>query len=226
MARGKLIVIDGVDASGKSTQAEIIAKRLLSRGVKAELISFPCYSEEWSAPVRMYLGGRFGDRPEDVGPYAASCFYAVDRYCSFKTDWGKKLEEGVTLVSARYTTSNAIHQGEKFPKKEQKAYFEWLYEFEFGKLGLPRPDLVVYLDMPPEKSEELLCKRYDGDERKKDIHEKDGGYLVRCHETANYAAKVLGWERVDCVKDGRVRSREDIADEIMKKIDGLKENEI
>ena len=217
--RGKLIVIDGVDASGKSTQAELVTKALLDRGENAELISFPCYSEEWSAPVRMYLGGLFGDRPEDVGPYAASSFYAVDRYCSFKTDWGKKLENGVTLVSARYTTSNAIHQGEKFKKEEREAYFKWLYDFEFVKLGLPEPDLVVYLDMPPEKSLELMKKRYGGDDAKKDIHEKDSAYLKNCHETACFAAKVLGWKTVNCVKDGAVRPVEDITAEILSKID-------
>ena len=147
MKKGRLIVIDGVDASGKSTQAELILKRLEAEGEKVKLISFPCYDEDYSAPIKMYLGGEFGNTPESVNAYAASAFYAVDRYCSYKKSWGKLLEEGYTLIAARYTTSNAIHQGEKFKKEERKAYFEWLYDFEFNKMALPKPDKVIFLNM-------------------------------------------------------------------------------
>ncbi|MBQ2945464.1 MAG: thymidylate kinase [Clostridia bacterium] len=219
MEKGRLIVIDGVDASGKSTQADIVVKTLLEEGKKARLISFPRYDAKYSAPVRMYLGGEFGSRPDDVNAYAASCFYAVDRYCSYKTEWKDLLEQGYTLIAARYTTSNAIHQGEKFKKEDQRAYFEWLYDFEFNKLGLPRPDSVIFLNMPPEKSLMLMTGRYNGDEGKKDIHEKDNGYLFKCYETACYAAEVLGWQVINCVdENGEVKKIEEITAEIFEKI--------
>ncbi len=217
MEKGRLIVIDGVDASGKSTQAETVVKILNEEGKKASLISFPCYDAEYSSPVRMYLGGAFGSDPNAVNAYAASCFYAVDRYCSYKTEWEKLLDEGYTLIAARYTTSNAIHQGEKFKKEDQKAYFEWLYDFEFNKLGLPKPDAVIFLDMPPEKSLMLMQSRYNGDENKKDIHEKDNSYLFKCHETACYAAKVLGWRVISCTDEkGEVKPIPEITSEIFK----------
>lgn len=215
MKKGRLIVIDGVDASGKSTQAELILKRLEAEGEKVKLISFPCYDEDYSAPIKMYLGGEFGNTPESVNAYAASAFYAVDRYCSYKKSWGRLLEEGYTLIAARYTTSNAIHQGEKFKKEERKAYFEWLYDFEFNKMALPKPDKVIFLNMPPEKSLELLMVRYKGEESKKDIHEKDNGYLFTCYETAVYAAEVLGWNTVNCTDaSNNIRSVSEINDEI------------
>lgn len=211
---GKLIVIDGVDSSGKQTQTERLVNRL-GGGVKK--LSFPNYEKEYCAPVKLYLSGAFGDRPDDVNPYAASTFYAVDRYCSFKEGWQKDYEGGKLLIADRYTTSNAIHQGSKFPEGEREAYFRWLYELEFDKMGLPRPDLVLFLDMPPEVSRKLMEQRANKitGGREKDIHEKNREYLDRCYDTATQAAAFYGWETVRCVDEqGRIKTPDAIEQEI------------
>ncbi len=209
--RGKLIVLEGLDGSGKSTQLELLKKRLSG---DVRYVKFPDYESDSSAPVRMYLAGKFGTDPSDVNAYAASAFYAVDRFASFKTDWGKAYLEGATIVCDRYTTSNAVHQASKLNSDERDSYLDWLYEFEFDKMGIPRPDAVIYLDMPIEVSQKLMSGRYEGDEGKKDIHERDTGYLEHCRGAALYAANRLGWIVVSCSRDGEVRTREDIANEI------------
>jgi dTMP kinase len=195
---GILIAVDGLDGSGKKTQCELLKKNLKKLGYRTKLISFPDYESNSSALIKMYLAGEFGKEPGDVNAYADSAFYAVDRFAGYKSKWGGFYKDGGIVISDRYTTSNAIHQGEKFKKEDQKAYFEWLYDFKFNKLGLPKPDTVIFLNMPPEKSLMLMSNRYNGDENKKDIHEKDNSYLFKCYETACYAAEVLGWRVISC----------------------------
>jgi len=211
---GKLIVIEGTDGSGKSTQFRLMAEHLQADQVAFRHIVFPRYQEESSALIRMYLGGQFGSNPSDVNAYAASAFYAVDRYASYKMDWGQWYEEGGLVISDRYTTSNAVHQTAKEPAEKQQDYLQWLYDFEYDKMGLPRPDLTIYLDVPTDFTEKMLRSREAATNTNADIHEKDMAYLATCRATGKAAAAYYGWTVIECVKDGAMRSMEDIHNEI------------
>ena len=211
---GKLIVIEGTDGSGKSTQFRRLQQRLEQENRQFKHLVFPRYSEPSSALIRMYLGGEFGGSPADVNAYAASAFYAVDRFASYKQDWGNWYEQGGLVLSDRYTTSNAVHQASKEHGEKQQEFLKWLYEFEYDKLGLPRPDLVIYLDVPTDFTEKLLRGREAATNTSADIYEKDMSYLATCRETGRAAAKFYNWTVIDCVRDGAMRSIEDIHDEI------------
>ncbi len=211
---GKLIVIEGTDGSGKSTQFQLLSEHLQRDKVAFKHLVFPRYAEPSSALIRMYLGGEFGDKPTDVNAYAASAFYAVDRYASYKMDWGKWYEEGGLVLSDRYTTSNAVHQASKEQGEDREKYLSWLYEFEYDKLGLPRPDLTIYLDVPTDYTEKMLRHREQDTHTQADIHEKDMQYLATCRQTGKAAAAYYGWKVISCVQDGVMRSREDIHTEI------------
>ena len=212
---GKLIVFEGTDGSGKSTQFRALCQRLDGMGKEYRKLVFPQYSEPSSALIRMYLGGEFGKNPADVNPYAASAFYAVDRYASLKKVWGRYYEEGGLVLTDRYTTSNAVHQAVKCARLDRPAFLRWLDDFEHDKMGLPRPDLVLYLDMPTDKAVELLRSREAATHTQADIHELDTGYLAACRESALQAAQVLGWKKISCLDaGGALRSIEDIHEEI------------
>ena len=217
---GKLIVIDGLDGSGKTTQSQRVAGVLRAEGTPVRLISFPDYEEESSALVRMYLNGEFSASPSGVNAYAASSFYAVDRYASFKKHWEKDYLSGHTILATRYVSSNAIHQMCKLPESQWDGYLQWLSDFEYGRLGLPRPDRIIFLNMSRAVADRLILSRYHGDEGKKDIHEKDRAYLASCQRTAAYAAQAEGWSVVDC-DDGEAPLP---LDAITKKILSLLEN--
>ncbi len=216
---GKLIIFEGLDGSGKGTQTALTAQKLAARGVDLRQITFPDYASESSALVKMYLAGAFGQKPDDVNAYAASSFYAVDRYASYKTGWGAFYRDGGLVLSDRYTTSNAVHQCSKLPPAQWDGFLNWLFDFEYHKIGIPAPDAVVYLAVDPEVSQRLLAARYHGDDSKKDIQEKDLDYLARSRAAAEYCAKALGWKRIDCTADGpqgkTMRTVEQINDEIL-----------
>ena len=212
---GKLIVFEGTDGSGKSTQFGELCRRLDSMGKEYQKLVFPQYDEPSSALIRMYLGGEFGNKPSDVNPYAASAFYAVDRYASLKKVWGAYYEEGGLILTDRYTTSNAVHQAVKCAPEDRPAFLRWLDDFEHDKMGLPRPDLVIYLDMPTQKAVELLRSREAATHTKADIHELDTGYLADCRACALQAAQVLGWKKISCLDaEGALRPIRDIHEEI------------
>ena len=192
---GKLIVIEGTDGSGKSTQFRLLSEHLEKDNVAFKHIVFPRYDQESSALIRMYLGGAFGDKPSDVNAYAASCFYGVDRFASYKMDWGNYYENGGVVLSDRYTTSNAVHQTSKEPEEKREEFLKWLYDFEYNKLALPQPDLIIT-------------------NTKADIHEKDMQYLATCRQVGRAAADFYGWTVISCVKDGAMRTIEDIHQEI------------
>lgn len=198
----RLIVLDGLDGSGKSTQLDRLNGYFAEKGIHYKQISFPDYEQPSSALVTMYLNGEFGGSADAVNAYAASSFYAVDRYASYQKFWRNAYEAGTLILAARYTTSNAIHQMGKLPKEEWDGYLAWLCEYEYEKLGLPRPDTVLFLDMPLDISQKLLSGRYGGDEQKKDIHERDLTYLKHCRESALYAAQKLGWQVITCGENG------------------------
>ncbi|MEE1197619.1 MAG: deoxynucleoside kinase [Acutalibacteraceae bacterium] len=218
---GKLIVIEGLDGSGKSTQLELLPKSLSELGIECRTVSFPNYDSDSSALVKMYLSGEFGSKPEDVNAFAASTFYAVDRFASYKTNWGEFYENGGTVIAGRYTTSNAVHQASKLDPKNWEEFLSWLYEFEYEKIGIPKPDMVIFLDMPTDVSQKLLSKRYSGDNDKKDIHERDVDYLEHCRKAALFTAEFSGWQIVSCAENGEPRTIEAIAEDIKNKVKTL-----
>ena len=211
---GKLIVIEGTDGSGKSTQFRLLTERLEKEGHAFKQLEFPQYNEPSSALIKMYLGGEFGSNPSDVNGYAASVFFSVDRYASYKKFWGQWYEDGGLVLSARYTTSNAVHQASKEPEDKQLDFLGWLYDFEYGKMGLPKPDLVIYLDVPTDFTEKMMRSREAATNTHADIHEQDLKYLATCRRAGRAAAAFYGWTVIDCVRDGTMRSIEDIQEEI------------
>lgn len=211
---GKLIVFEGTDGSGKSTQFERLTQRLEGEGQAFRRLRFPRYDQESSALIRMYLGGQFGSDPGAVNAYAASTFYAVDRYASYLQDWKTDYEAGMLFLADRYTTSNAVHQGGKMEPAERADYYDWLYGLEFGKMGLPKPDLVILMDMPIELTRQLMRKRESDTNTTADIHEQDLNYLAHCRESALEAARHYGWTVVSAAKDGQLRTIEDIHEEV------------
>lgn len=215
--QGKMIVIEGLDGSGKSTQVALLKEKLEKENLNVYRIKLPNYDDPSSTLVQMYLDGQFGEKANDVNAYAASTFFSVDRYASFKKHWQKEYHGGLILAD-RYTTSNAVHQMTKLPKAEWNEYLDWLFDFEYRLLGIPKPDCVIFLDMPVDISQRLMTDRYGGDENKKDVHERDVEYLKKCYDSAMYAARRCGWETVKCFDGDSVRSIEDIGSDVFDKV--------
>lgn len=207
---GKLIVFEGTDGSGKATQARMMAERLKSEGIRFREIDFPRYGNPFAEPARLYLQGALGKKPGDVSAYAASVLYAVDRFASYKEDWGTAYEAGEVILANRYTTSNAVHQASKLPDAERADYLAWLFALEYDKLELPTPDLVIYLDLPTALSERMMRQREAATGTVADIHEQDADYLRRCRENARAVAKQCQWKLIDCSADGEIRTVDDI----------------
>ena len=213
MGNGKVIVLEGLDGCGKSTQLDLVLGYLKEKGVTCRSVSFPNYEALSGKLVQQYLTGEI---PADGrnGAYAASAIYAADRYISYMTDWKGFYESGGVVLAGRYTTSNAIYQLTKLPPEEHEYFLNWLCDFEYGKLGLPEPDIVVYLDMPVEVSQILLSERYRGDESKKDIHECDLDFMHACRNSALYAADQCGWNVINCADGAFPLPIEDVYDRI------------
>ena len=212
--RGILIVLEGTDGSGKATQAKRLIRTLEDRGVPCREIDFPRYGNPFAEPANLYLHGALGDRPGDVNAYAASVMFAVDRFASYREDWGEFYASGGVVIANRYTTSNAVHQASKLPEAERKPFLDWLFDLEYRRLGLPEPDLVLYLDMPAEISGKMLRRREQETRTQADIHEQDGDYLRRCRECARQIAEDQGWVTIACAAGDRPRTPEDIGREV------------
>lgn len=218
---GKLIVIEGLDGSGKATQSKLLTDYLNQREIKTLQVSFPDYESRSSELVKMYLAGEFGKNPGDVNAYAASSFYAVDRFASYKMKWERLYHDGTVIIADRYTTSNMIHQCSKLDPVAWNSYIDWLKDYEYKLLGIPSPDVVIYLRTDIEQNKRLLEHRYAGDEGKKDIHEKNVEYLKACQRAAEYCAEKEHWTTVECMRpsddgvDNSIKSIEDIHEEIM-----------
>lgn len=211
----KLIVIEGLDGSGKATQTKLLTDWFKENRLDVKQISFPDYENPSSALVKLYLGGAFGKNPDDVNAYAASSFYAADRYASYKQFWEKDYLSGKIIIADRYTTSNAIYQLSKVEKENRDEFLEWLEVYEYRQLQLPVPDLTIYLDMPIEISQKLLEKRYNGDADKKDLHESNFSFLQQCRESALYSAKKYGWSIVNCSQNGNAKSVQEIHNAVL-----------
>ena len=201
MNKGRLIVFEGTDGSGKATQSRLLFERLEREGVDCRKLNFPRYGEKSAALVELYLGGAFGSHP--------------------KQDWGGYYEAGGLLIADRYTTSNAVHQASKLPDGEREKFLDWLFGFEYGLLGLPEPSLVFYLDVPTEVTERLMRERERATHTAADIHEADDAYLRECRENARGVAARCGWQRVDCTRDGQMRGIEDIHEEVYARVKAL-----
>lgn len=219
--KGKLIVFEGTDGSGKATQSRLLCERLTREGVAYKNIDFPRYGKPSAAMVQEYLDGKLGRHPGDVNAYAASLMFSMDRYASYKQDWGAFYESGGLVIADRYTTSNAVHQASKLPDGEREKFLDWLFGFEYGLLGLPEPSLVFYLDVPTEVTERLMRERERATHTAADIHEADDAYLRECRENARGVAARCGWQRVDCTRDGRMRGIEDIHEEVYARVKAL-----
>ncbi len=214
---GKLIAIDGVDASGKQTQTTLLLSRLEKEGRGVKMVSFPAYDKPSSILVKMYLNGEFGENPSDVNAYATSTLFAADRFATYRTDWGTDYNGGTIILADRYVSSNLIHQASKINDTDEKEKFlMWMDDLVYVIYNLPRPDVTIFLDMPPEYGAELMSGRLNksnGDD-KKDIHESDFSYLEKSYENAMFVAKKFNWKRISCIKDGQIRSVDEIHEDI------------
>lgn len=210
-----LIAIDGLDGSGKNTQSRLLYESLRKTSPGARLVSFPTYDDTGSALVKLYLDGGLGSDPGDTNAYAASSFFTMDRYVSYRRDWGRAYESGVPVIADRYTTANAVHQLSKLHKSEWDSFLAWLWDFEFVKIGLPEPGLVIYLEMLPEISIRIIDERSRKTGRAKDIHELDRDYLFRSYEAALYASEKLGWTRVRAYENDQPRERRSVHNDIL-----------
>ena len=219
--QGRLIVLEGIDGSGKSTQFALLTERLAREGVPFRKLVFPRYSEDSSTLLRAYLAGDYGKNPGDVSPFAASTFFFVDRYASYKTDWGAFYREGGLVLCDRYTTSNAIHQGAKLPEGELGSFLDWLYDFEFRLMELPRPDAVLYMDIDLATSLRQMQARQAQTGTSGDIHETHADYLAACLRAGNFAAERLGWHRVRCLENGEMRGVSAIHEEVNQTVKGV-----
>lgn len=218
---GLLICIEGVDASGKQTQTELLQEYLISKNIPVRRLSFPMYENESSAAVRMYLSGALGENADETSAYAASTLFAADRFLSFRSDWKKDYDNGTVILCDRYVGSNMIHQACKLPEGERASFLEWLDDFEYGIYGLPRADLTVFLDMPPEYAERLISGRRNKIDNSEimDIHERDKAYLKNSYDNACAVAEKFGWTHILCAADGIIRTPEDISAELCRLAD-------
>ncbi|MCD7890597.1 MAG: deoxynucleoside kinase [Ruminococcus sp.] len=219
--KGKLIVIDGLDGSGKATQSDLLLEEMEKSGRKVMKISLPDYDSPSSEPVKMYLNGKLGKNPDDVNPYAASSFFAVDRFISYTRSWKEFYNNGGIIIADRYTTSNAIHQCSKLPRDKWDDFIKWLFEYEYEYMQIPEPDMVIYLRLSPELSQELLEERYKDGNGKKDIHEVNPEYLRRSRKSVDYCTEKFGWSVIECEENGEIRSIEDIHADLMKAVGEL-----
>lgn len=222
--KGKIIVVEGTDASGKETQTKKLYERLLADNLKVRRLSFPQYGSPWARPVEQYLSGALGPNPEDVTPFGASLFYAIDRYASYKADWGKFYLSGGILICDRYTTSNALHQTSKLPLEKREEFLHWLYDLEYNKLQLPKPDMILFLNVDDAVAEEILCARTGKEGIQKDIHETHLDYLRTCRENGRLVAKYDNWTVIQCTENNQFRTREAIHEEIFRHVNKLLKN--
>lgn len=211
----KLIIMEGLDGSGKSTQTALLEQYFATKGMAYKKIKLPDYDAPSSTLVKQYLGGEFGKSADDVNAYAAGAFYAVDRFASYKLKWKDDYDKGTLILADRYATSNLIYQMEKVPRSEWDAFIDWSSDFEYQKIGIPAPDLVIFLDMPVAISQRLMTSRYEGDEGKKDVHEANVAFLEKCRASALYAAEKQGWKVISCAEDDAPLSIEMIHEKVV-----------
>jgi dTMP kinase len=218
----KIFVIEGTDGSGKETQTKALFERLTNEGNTIYKTSFPNYNSQSSGPVKEYLSGNISQNPNDISAKAASLFYAVDRYITYKEEIEKIYNDDKTIILLdRYVSSNLLHQGSKiiansddYTKLDE--FTNWIYEREFGDLELPKPNEVFFLYVPTQYTLKMMENRKNKitNNDKKDIHESDTNHLLNSVKSGLYLAKKLNWNIIECIKDDKLRSIEDIHEEI------------
>ena len=218
---GLFIDLEGLDGCGKTTQTELLCKRFEKENIKYKKIKLPDYESDSSILVRKYLNGDFGKNANDVNAFAASVLFTADRFASYTEKWKENYLNGTLIFSDRYTPANALYQMTKLNPEEWDEYLEWLFDFEYNKIGIPEPTMVVFLDMPVEVSQKLMTSRYNGDETKKDVHECNVEFLHKCRESALYACKKYGWKVISCAENGEVLSIEEINDKIYNEVKAI-----
>lgn len=215
--KGKLIVIDGNDSSGKQTQTTMLYERLKNDGFYIRKVEYPNYNSDSSLFVKMYLNGELGENLNDVNCYAASILYTVDRLISFKKEWEGFYNAGGIVLADRYTTSNMIHQTVKLQNIDEKSeYLDWLYDLEFNKIQIPKPEGIIFLDMPISFSLKLMENRNNkiNNSDIKDIHEQDTSYLEQCYYNGKYVASKYNWDEICCVHDNKIKTINEIHEEV------------
>ncbi len=211
-----LIVLEGSDGSGKATQTTRLYERLQNLGVDVIRVSFPNYESESSALIKMYLRGDFGATAEEVNPYAAATFYAVDRFASFQS-WKDFYAGNGVILADRYVGSNMAHQSAKIRRKaDREKFLNWLDNFEYKRLQLPRPDLTIFLDMPPKIA--AMLRRERGRE---DIHESDAAYMIKSYNAYKEIAEKFQWKIVNCSAGNFAKSAIDIHEEIFGLVEAM-----
>ena len=216
-------MIEGTDGSGKGTQTKLLIQKLKDLKVPVETTDFPQYDQPSSYFVSKYLRGEYG-KADKVGPYRASVFYALDRYDK-SFDIYRWLKDGKVVISNRYVSANMGHQAGKISdKKKREEYLRWLNHFEYEIFHIPKPDMTILLNMPPAIAQSLVDKKsarkyIKG--KKRDIHEADLNHLKKAHEAYLFVAKKYGWEIIDCVKDGRILSIEEIQRLVFNKVNKI-----
>jgi len=218
---GLFIDLEGLDGCGKTTQTELLCKRFEKENINYKKIKLPDYESDSSILVRKYLNGDFGKNANDVNAFAASVLFAADRFASYTEKWKEDYLNGTLIFSDRYTPANALYQMTKLDPTEWDSYLEWLFDFEYNKIGIPEPTMVVFLDMPVEVSQKLMTNRYNGDETKKDVHECNVEFLHKCRESALYACKKYGWKVISCAENGEVLSIEEINNKIYNEVKAI-----
>ncbi len=218
---GLFIDLEGLDGCGKTTQTELLCKRFEKENISYKKIKLPDYESDSSILVRKYLNGDFGKNANDVNAFAASVLFAADRFASYTEKWKKDYLNGTLIFSDRYTPANALYQMTKLEPEEWDSYLEWLFDFEYNKIGIPEPTMVIFLDMPVEVSQKLMTSRYQGDESKKDVHECDVEFLHKCRNSALYACKKYGWRVISCAQNNEPLSIEEINDKIYNEIKSI-----
>lgn len=220
--KGKFIVIEGTDGSGKKTQAKILCEKLNEAGINCIVQSFPNYDSPACTPVKMYLNGEFGD----IGcldAYQANSLYAVDRLCTMMC-LKDHIENGGSIVFDRYVESTMLHQAALIENQEERDKFlDYVNDFEFGKLKLPKPDLVIFLDIPVEVSKKLADSRGEYKSgNKKDILEQDISHLTKAYNSGKYVANKYGWTQISCLNEsGNLKSIEEISNDIFEVVKKL-----
>lgn len=222
MKKGKIIVFEsGTDGAGKTTQIELLYNRLKEAGYPVKHYKYPDYENESSTLIKMYLEGHFGEDPLKINPYAVSTFFAVDRFCGYQK-WKDFYEEGGIVLLDRYTTSNMIHQTVQLDAEEREKYLEWLTDLEYNKFSLPKPDLVLFLNLNPLIALDLINQRnIQKNNQKVDIHENSGVYMLKSYENSLYISKKYKWTNIPCSDRLSIKSIDEIHELICDEVSKL-----
>lgn len=216
---GYIVVIEGTDGCGKQTQAKALMEKLRELGYPVMTQSFPNYESLSAGPVKMYLGGEFG-ADTSMDAYQASSLFAVDRLCTYKKNLEGFYNNGGIIVMDRYVQSNMLHQAGKIRERDEvNKYLEWLDNLEFNILGLPRPNRVMFLDVPVNVSRKLMEERgIHKTGTVKDVHEENPEHLIQAYNSGKYVSEKFGWDVIPCTKDGNMKSIEEISGLIFDKV--------